>query len=67
MTVTLIDDTGVAHELVAGGDWVVDAGELSAGETADVNLVFEVPADAVSGSVLRITSIWGNEIHVQIG
>ncbi|QNO36932.1 hypothetical protein H4J02_10720 [Protaetiibacter sp. SSC-01] len=45
---------------------IYDADELATGETADVNLVFEVPADATPGSVLRISSIWGNEIHVLI-
>ncbi len=46
---------------------IYDAGELAAGESAEVNLVFEVPADEVAGSLLRINSIWGNDIYVQLG
>ena len=30
MTITLIDDSGVAHELAGGSEWVVDADELAA-------------------------------------
>lgn len=46
---------------------IYQAPELAAGETAEVNLVFEVPADEVPGSVLLISSIWGNDIYVQVG
>jgi len=45
---------------------IYDAGELATGETAEVNLVFEVPADDLPGSLLLINSIWGSDIYVAI-
>jgi len=31
-----------------------------------VNLVFEVPSDSTSGSLLQITSIWGKDAFVAL-
>ncbi|MGN6273449.1 MAG: DUF4190 domain-containing protein [Protaetiibacter sp.] len=43
-----------------------DAPELSSGGTAEVNLVFQVPSNAVAGSQLKLGSIWGNDIFVAL-
>jgi hypothetical protein len=46
---------------------IYDAAELGTGDTAEVNLVFEVPTSAVVGSQLKLNSIFGNDIFVAIG
>lgn len=45
---------------------IYDAPELSSGGTAQVNLVFEVPSNAIAGSQLKLGSIWGNDIFVAL-
>lgn len=45
---------------------IYDAEELATGETAEVNLVFEVPSGATSGALVQISSIWGNDIFVAL-
>jgi hypothetical protein len=46
---------------------IYDAAELGTGDSAEVNLVFEVPTSAVVGSQLKLNSIFGNDIFVAIG
>lgn len=46
---------------------IYDAAELGTGDSAEVNLVFEVPTSAVAGSQLKLNSIFGNDIFVAIG
>ncbi|WP_157981612.1 hypothetical protein [Protaetiibacter intestinalis] len=48
-------------------DALPDAAAVANGATVNTNAVFEVPASAVSGSIVRLTSAWHAHAHVSVG
>ncbi len=46
---------------------IYEADELATGESTELSLVFEVAIDQIPGSLLRVSSIWGDDRHVAVG
>lgn len=63
-----VGNDGVVYALSFASypDAVFDTAELAPGGQAHANAVFEVPTAAVSGGLLKLTSIWGVSIHVAV-
>lgn len=63
-----IGNDGVVYSLgfATYPESVFDTAEVVPGGQAHANAVFEVPTAAVSGGLLKLTSLWGVSIHVAV-